>query len=873
MLTNEILAQALERISKMTPQARVMTIKNSQYGEELFMGYYFSEYIKYPFAPFHFEMFQDWRDLRDGKIRELAWIVYREAAKSSIAKVLLTKMVCFNERAYLNVDSFDKSNAENFLFDIAQNLLTNRRIISDFGQLYDRKRSTEELTRTRMDNFLTKNNVLVEAHSIAESVRGRIFGHERPSWLCHKKGTKMIHNGEWILVENHPSFCISREEKGKIVSLYSIPDTETVTNEHRYWCKHIPLVSVKKTTLRKQKDSYTGWVEAKDLTSHHYIGHKIDYTENKKFPKLLKYISGKITTRDKKTGRIISAEGKFLFRDVPEFIDPDWWWMIGLWWGDGHLAGRVGAKDCMIGITIANTDKVVQEKVFKFLNDRKIKYSTSERRGCFQLVFSNTVMARWLRTWRTGNSIKTPPMWVESIPIGFQKNLILGYIAADGYFDKRNKSIRITSVCLPGLHSARRILARIGISASIRNGIDGKENVDICGTTCKTQKKYDLRFREGASILGFNIENQKRYTYPETFIKDGFLWSKVKSISDSKKEIFCPINVDGHSYTTKFGLSHNCLDDFETNKTKDSLAYTTSTRGHIEEFASGLASNAGILYLGNYITKTGVVQWLMDRAKEDQRIRIRMVPAIENGEPTWPSKYAMTNEEAEKTNKVSLEDKRKQLGTVVFETEMMNNPIGSEYQVFKKEMFHRISLDEVLKKTCRVFLTLDTAISQTKNGDYTGGAINFVDMEGKWNIMAINRRMTPKQLIDFVFEIHNKYHPEQNGIEKTTFQMALKEFFEEEMRKRNQYPVMVDLLHGGKKKEERIRGSLLGRYESGSINHIDGYCEELEQQLLAFPNSVHDDVIDALSYQDQIAQSPFQQVLTKVTPHVPQSCA
>lgn len=499
MLTNEILAQALERISKMTPQARVMTIRSSKYGEELFMGYYFSEYIKYPFAPFHFEMFQDWRDLRDGKIRELAWIVYREAAKSSIAKVLLTKMVCFNERAYLNVDSFDKSNAENFLFDIAQNLLTNRRIISDFGQLYDRKRSTEELTRTRMDNFLTKNNVLVEAHSIAESVRGRIFGHERPSWLC--------------------------------------------------------------------------------------------------------------------------------------------------------------------------------------------------------------------------------------------------------------------------------------------------------------------------------------------------------------------------------------LDDFETNKTKDSLAYTTSTRGHIEEFASGLASNAGILYLGNYITKTGVVQWLMDRAKEDQRIRIRMVPAIENGEPTWPSKYALTNEEAEKTNKVSLEDKRKQLGTVVFETEMMNNPIGSEYQVFKKEMFHRISLDEVLKKTCRVFLTLDTAISQTKNGDYTGGAINFVDMEGKWNIMAINRRMTPKQLIDFVFEIHNKYHPEQNGIEKTTFQMALKEFFEEEMRKRNQYPVMVDLLHGGKKKEERIRGSLLGRYESGSINHIDGYCEELEQQLLAFPNSVHDDVIDALSYQDQIAQSPFQQVLTKVTPHVPQSCA
>ena len=103
--------------------------------------------------------------------------------------------------------------------------------------------------------------------------------------------------------------------------------------------------------------------------------------------------------------------------------------------------------------------------------------------------------------------------------------------------------------------------------------------------------------------------------------------------------------------------------------------------------------------------------------------------------------------------------------------------------------------------------------------------------------------------------------------------MALKEFFDEEMRKRNKFPNIVDLLHGGKKKEERIRGSLLGRYESNSINHIEGYCAELEQQLLAFPNSKNDDIADGLSYQDQIAQSPFQKVEMKVKAYKPQSCA
>ena len=498
MLTNERLAEAVSVLSGLSPEARVEAIRVSPYGEELFMAYYFAEYITYPFAPFHFEMFQDWRDLQSGKIRELAWIMFRESSKTSISKGLMTKMVCYGERKYVNVDSLDGNNAENFLFDIAQNLLSNRRIIKDFGFLYEKKRSSDDMTLSRIGKFLTKTGTLIEAHSVAENVRGRNFNGQRPDWLI--------------------------------------------------------------------------------------------------------------------------------------------------------------------------------------------------------------------------------------------------------------------------------------------------------------------------------------------------------------------------------------ADDIETAKTKDSELMTLKTREHIEEFATGLSSNAGILYLGNYITKTGVIQWLMDRAVEDDRLRVRMVPVIENGVPTWPSKYALTNEESKNEGKVSLEDKRKQFGTIVFETEMMNNPIGNEYSVFKKEMFHRISYDEVMKKNCRVFMAIDSAISQKKSGDYTGIAINFVDREGKWNVMSFIRRMTPKELIDFIFEYWEKYKIEVVGIEKTTFQMALKEFYEEEMRKRNKYPRIFELKHGGTKKEERIRGALLGMYESNSINHIEGYCNELEQQLLSFPGGLHDDGIDAESYLAQISESPFQQVKTRVKTYKPIYC-
>lgn len=83
------------------------------------------------------------------------------------------------------------------------------------------------------------------------------------------------------------------------------------------------------------------------------------------------------------------------------------------------------------------------------------------------------------------------------------------------------------------------------------------------------------------------------------------------------------------------------------------------------------------------------------------------------------------------------------------------------------------------------------------------------------------------------------------------------------MRKRGKFPRIVDLLHRGQK-EERIRGELLGRYESGSIRHITNYTEGLEEELLAFPGSRNDDVIDSFSYMPQIAKSPFSKVHTIV---------
>jgi hypothetical protein len=106
---------------------------------------------------------------------------------------------------------------------------------------------------------------------------------------------------------------------------------------------------------------------------------------------------------------------------------------------------------------------------------------------------------------------------------------------------------------------------------------------------------------------------------------------------------------------------------------------------HIDEFATGLSSNAAILYLGNYITEDGVVRRLFDRTKDDPRLIVHNVPVINDaGEPTWPAKYAPTDAEAQRTGRVSLVDKKRQAGPVVFSTEKLNQPVDRETAIFKK---------------------------------------------------------------------------------------------------------------------------------------------------------------------------------------------
>ena len=99
------------------------------------------------------------------------------------------------------------------------------------------------------------------------------------------------------------------------------------------------------------------------------------------------------------------------------------------------------------------------------------------------------------------------------------------------------------------------------------------------------------------------------------------------------------------------------------------------------------------------------------------------------------------------------------------------------------------------------------------------------------------------------------------GIEKGSLKNAIMPYLEDEMRSKGRWINISTVTHGGKKKTERITWALQGRLEHGKITlRKADWNHEFINQLLDFPSKgTHDDLIDGLSYIDQVSIADFAQ--------------
>jgi predicted phage terminase large subunit-like protein len=181
-----------------------------------------------------------------------------------------------------------------------------------------------------------------------------------------------------------------------------------------------------------------------------------------------------------------------------------------------------------------------------------------------------------------------------------------------------------------------------------------------------------------------------------------------------------------------------------------------------------------------------------------------------------------------------------------YQAQYMNEPISSENQTFRNEMFKYWN-----RKPDGLYISMacDLAISQRSEADYT--AIVVAGMDKEYNIYLLDYmrgHWNPGDIVNNIFDMQSRWKPNSVGMETNGFQRTLKLAVEEEMRRRRQYFGVDEIKNGPERsKESRIK-SLEPFYRKGNVFHASWmHGKDIETELLTFPKGRHDDIVDAMS--------------------------
>lgn len=196
-----------------------------------------------------------------------------------------------------------------------------------------------------------------------------------------------------------------------------------------------------------------------------------------------------------------------------------------------------------------------------------------------------------------------------------------------------------------------------------------------------------------------------------------------------------------------------------------------------------------------------------------------------------------------------------QQGPYVFSCQYLNNPIPVDDADFRPEWFHYYDPEDLRGKNLNKFLLIDPAISLEKRADYSALVSIGVDEFSNVYILRIDRaKLPPDLLIELIFQLSLEFNYQAISLEDVAYQKVLHYSLENEMRERQVYLPIKQFKPNNRTKDQRIRG-LQPLYANGKVFHRRDLANmnHLEDELLRFPRSKHDDTADALSQMLDIA--------------------
>ncbi len=235
----------------------------------------------------------------------------------------------------------------------------------------------------------------------------------------------------------------------------------------------------------------------------------------------------------------------------------------------------------------------------------------------------------------------------------------------------------------------------------------------------------------------------------------------------------------------------------------------------------------------------------------------------EGEDEEWKS-WHKTTADNETIDPKEIDAAKRTLSSFAFKQEYLSSFDTTGADVFKHEWIKR----EPEPKNGSYVVAIDLAGFQDISAgstnksrlDETAIAIVKVKDDGSWWVKDImHGRWDIKETCNKILEVIKEYRPVGIGIEKGTAKNAALSILHDMMRQRNVFAHISSLTHGNKKKTDRVIWALQGKFEHGRITlNPDADLETFVDQLVMFPTKgVHDDLVDALAYVEQLALNSF----------------
>lgn len=217
-------------------------------------------------------------------------------------------------------------------------------------------------------------------------------------------------------------------------------------------------------------------------------------------------------------------------------------------------------------------------------------------------------------------------------------------------------------------------------------------------------------------------------------------------------------------------------------------------------------------------------------------------------------------------DKEEVERSRKTMSSFAFRQEFMASFEAASSEIFKEEW---LKIDSTEPAEGEYFIAVDLAGfaevssqagNKSKRLDETAIAVVKVHPGGWWVKEIQHGRWDIRECAVRILQAARHHKALIVGIEAGALKNAVTPYLMDIQKRLGFFIRIEELRHGNRRKTDRIVWSLQGRFEHGRITLNQGdwnypFCD----QLFLFPDSrTHDDMVDALSYIDQIATTFYQ---------------